>query len=51
MVQELAENPPADRLLALYFAARDWWSPPQMSFAGGTPDGDVWECPFPETTE
>lgn len=52
--QQLAEHPPADRLLAFYFAAKQWWTPPASSAdpsGSEAPEAEIWECPFPETTE
>ena len=54
--RELAEHPPAEQLLAWYFQAEKWWSPPDFgrtAFAGaGADDAEgVWECPFPDVTD
>jgi hypothetical protein len=55
--RELAENPPADRLIQIYFAAQKWWSPPDGEASRGREDGSddddegVWECPLPDVTE
>jgi hypothetical protein len=55
MEQQLAEEPPADRLIAMYFAANKWWEPPARGGTAAEPaddeDLEIWECPFPETTE
>jgi hypothetical protein len=49
MQAELSENPPADRLIQLYFEANKWWSPPGRAHAGpddGEEDAGEWECPI-----
>ncbi len=51
---QLAEDPPADRLIQVYFAANHWWSPPQRP--GEAPESaseepDVWENPYPDVTD
>lgn len=54
MEQQLAEEPPADRLIAVYFAAQKWWSPPDRTDASGAAaDGDpeIWESDLPDVTE
>lgn len=54
MELQLAENPPADRLLQLYFASNKWWSPPERTACADgeeVAEEEAWECPFPDVTE
>ncbi len=54
MQQQLAEQPPTDRLIALYFAAQKWWSPPSRPGPDGAPDdeeAEVWDSGLPDVTE
>ena len=55
MEQQLAEDPPADRLLQLYFVGMKWWSPPERGGGAGAPQdadqAEAWECPYPDRTE
>jgi hypothetical protein len=54
MERQLIEEPPADRFLASYFAAREWWSPPMSANAvrgaAGAEEG-IWESPLPDVTD
>lgn len=52
MEQQLAESPPVDTLLQIYFQAKQWWSPPvRAELATDVMPEEVWECPFPDQTE
>ena len=55
MEWQLAENPPADRLAALYLTAQKMWErPTRTAFAGGavaSEEAEEWESPFPAVTE
>lgn len=57
MEWQLAENPPADRLAAIYFIGNQWWEPPTRTGSGAhisaaSEDADeVWESPFPDVTD
>jgi hypothetical protein len=51
--QQLAENPPVDRLAQIYFAGNKWWSPPERSaaVAASSDEPEIWENPFPDVTD
>ena len=56
MEWQLAEHPPADRLIASYFIGQKWWSPPQRTpCAPGAATDDAedgeWESPFADVTD
>lgn len=55
MEWQLAEEPPVDRLVAIYFAAQKWWEPPARASAArddaAEDESEVWECPLPDVTE
>jgi len=50
MEWQLAENPPTDRLVALYFIGNKWWEPPSRTeFAHDVRDDgepQIWESPL-----
>ncbi|CAN5577660.1 hypothetical protein BH10PSE14_BH10PSE14_06790 [soil metagenome] len=51
---ELAENPPADDLIQIYFMANKWWTPPEDTSGDGGDEEvepELWECPFPDATD
>ena len=54
MQWQLAENPPADRMIQIYFAGNKWWSPPVWAGSADDVQGaeaDVWVSDLPETTD
>ena len=52
MQEELADHPPTDHLLVLYFRAQKWWEPPtrRTAFADPADDGE-WTSGLPDETE
>lgn len=50
MSKQLAEEPPADRLIAVYFAANKWWTPPSLGDAADEEPGE-WQSPYPDVTD
>lgn len=46
--EELCETPPADELVALYFAAREWWRPPAPRSAAPSAAIETWTSDIPE---
>ena len=54
LTQQLAEEPPADQLVAVYFAAHKWWSPPARSAGAAAAEAEgpeVWTSDLPDYTE
>lgn len=52
---QLIDDPPADRLVQLYFLANKWWQPPERGTASDDEDdGDddgLWVSPLPGVTD
>jgi hypothetical protein len=52
MQRNLAKDPPADRLVQLYFIGNKWWEPPDAAPSGsGSDEIEEWDCPYPDVTE
>jgi hypothetical protein len=54
--RELAENPPVDRLVQIYFASQKWWSPPGAEanpVREGEDDDEAgeWDSGLPDVTD
>jgi len=56
MQQQLAEDPPADHLVAAYFVGQKWWTPPPRTACAGAVDAGPdaageWDSGLPDVTE